>query len=380
MNLKSISLLIAPLAVLVPAGLGSKAYAAPPALAGSKMMKVALALRYENPAEEDNFPAHSNDDKSYRRHRLKRVLLASGLQGSIGSAIGPDGALYVPEGIAGTVSRIDPETGAVTLFASGLPKSPLGIGGGAMDLSLLGNTAYVLVSGVDPHSGGNDIDGIYRVDGPETFTVVANLGRWSTTHPPKTKYNLAEGVQFAIDTYRGELVVSDGHHNRVLAINVDRCLNSAPDDDSNVRELIGFEDIVPTGLAVSGRTIYMAEAGPVPHLPKNGKVVEFQPPSTGATEVASGAPLLVDVETGPHHDLYALSQGTWVPGVEGDPAVPDTGSIVRVNDDGQFTVVCDHLDRPTSLEFVGDTAYVVSLTGEVLKIQGISRSRHHWRR
>jgi hypothetical protein len=64
---------------------------------------------------------------------------------------------------------------------------------------------------------------------------------------------------------------------------------------------------------------------------------------------------------------------------EGDPAQPSTGSIVRVNDDGQFTVVCDHLDRPTSLEFVGNTAYVVSLTGEVWKIEGISCARHHSR-
>jgi hypothetical protein len=299
------------------------------------------------------------------------------LQGSIGSALGPDGALYVPEGIAGTVSRIDQETGAVTTFASGLPKSPFGVGGGAMDLAFLGNTAYVLVSGVDPSSGGNDIDGIYRVDGAKSFTVVANLGRWSSAHRPKTQYNLAEGVQFAIETYRGELVVSDGHHNRVLAIKVNDCLSSPPDDDSNVRELIAFDDIVPTGLAVSGNNIYLAEAGPVPHRPKDGKIVEFQSNSKVATEVASGAPLLVDVETGPHHQLYALSQGNWMGAAEGEPALPGTGSIVRVNDDGRFTVVYDHLDRPTSLEIVGNTAYVVSLTGEVWKIVGISRGRHH---
>jgi hypothetical protein len=172
-------------------------------------------------------------------------------------------------------------------------------------------------------------------------------------------------------------VVSDGHHNRVLEIKIEGCVSSPPDDDSNIRELIAFDDIVPTGLAVSGRTIYVAEAGPVPHLPKNGKIVEFQPNSSVASEVASGAPLLVDVETGPHHHLYALSQGTWMGAAEGDPAVPNTGSIVHVDDDGQFTVICDHLDRPTSLEFVGDTAYVVSLTGDVWKVEGISRAQHH---
>ena len=36
--------------------------------------------------------------------------------------IGPDRALYVAEGVAGRISRIDPDTGHVTTFASGLPK------------------------------------------------------------------------------------------------------------------------------------------------------------------------------------------------------------------------------------------------------------------
>ena len=49
------------------------------------------------------------------------TLLASGLQGSIGSAVGPGGALFVAEGAAGRIARVDPQTGAVTTFASGLP-------------------------------------------------------------------------------------------------------------------------------------------------------------------------------------------------------------------------------------------------------------------
>jgi hypothetical protein len=40
-------------------------------------------------------------------------------------------------------------------------------------------------------------------------------------------------------------------------------------------------------------TIYMAEAGAVPHRPEDGRVVAFMPQSTSATVVASGAPLAV---------------------------------------------------------------------------------------
>ncbi len=53
------------------------------------------------------------------------TVLVSGLDGADGSTIGPDGALYVTEGIAGRVSRVDPQSGAITTFASGLPTRAL---------------------------------------------------------------------------------------------------------------------------------------------------------------------------------------------------------------------------------------------------------------
>jgi sugar lactone lactonase YvrE len=294
----------------------------------------------------------------------RATLLVTGLEGAIGSTIGPDGALYVTEGTDGRITRVDPQTGDTTTFASGLPKKIVGIGG-AIDVAFIGKTAYVLVTIVDSYVGGTDIDGIYRVDGPDSFTVIADIGKFSEKNPPNTPFGLPTGVQYALQTYRGGFLVTDGHHNRVLRVTL----------DGEVTELIAFDNIVPTGLAVSGNTVYVAEAGPVPHLPEAGKVVAFKPKSPIATEVASGAPLLVDVEFGPHHRLYALSQGDWAGDPEkdeGTPAQPNTGALVEVNRDGTFTVVIDGLDRPTSLEFIGNTAYVVTLTGEIWKIDGIS--------
>jgi hypothetical protein len=52
--------------------------------------------------------------------------------------------------------------------------------------------------------------------------------------------------------------------------------------------------------------------------------------------------------------------------------VPYTGALVKVNGDGTFTAIMDGLDRPTSLEFIGNTAYFVTLTGEVWRIDGVS--------
>jgi hypothetical protein len=292
-------------------------------------------------------------------------LLVTGLEGGSGSTIGPDRALYVTESAAGRITRVDPNTGATTTYASGLPKSIIGVGG-AIDIAFLGGTAYVLVTLVGPDVGGSDVVGIYRVDGPNSFTVVADIGAFAIANPPDTAFDVPTGLQYALETYRGGFLVTDGHHNRVLRVT----------RDGEVTELIAFGNIVPTGLAVRGKTIYMAEAGPVPHLPQTGKVVSFTPKSTTATEVASGSPLLVDVEFGRGRQLYALSQGVWDGVAAASPALPNTGALVKVNRDGTFTVVTDGLDRPTSLEFIRNTAYVVTLGGEIWKIEGVSGPPH----
>jgi hypothetical protein len=290
------------------------------------------------------------------------TLLVTGLQGATGSTIGPGGALYVTEGAAGRISRIDPNTGHITTFASGLPTAIIGIGG-AIDIAFIGGNAYVLVTLVGFDVGGSDVVGIYRVNGPDSFTVVADIGEFALQNPPNTPFVLPTGLQYALETYRGGFLVTDGHHNRVLRVTL----------DGEVTELMAFDNVVPTGLAVSGNTVYMAEAGPVPHLPEDGRVVSFEPNSAAATEVASGAPLLVDVEFGRGRTLYALSQGLFPPGApEASPALPNTGALVEVNSDGTFTVAVESLNQPTSLEFIGETAYVVTLSGEVCKIDCIS--------
>src|SRR4029453_10368329 len=58
--------------------------------------------------------------------------LDTGLESAKGSTVGPDGALYVTEGAVGRISRVDPLTGEVTTFASGLPRAIISIGGGVI--------------------------------------------------------------------------------------------------------------------------------------------------------------------------------------------------------------------------------------------------------
>jgi hypothetical protein len=274
--------------------------------------------------------------------------------------------LYVTAPLTGSIWRVDSQTGDVTLFASGLPaRNPdfFFIGAGVVDVTFLDGTAYALVTGVgsDLEPERDDLVGIYRMDGTDSFTVIADLGAWSIDHPPVPDFFVPTGFQYAFEPYLGGFVVTDGHHNRVLWVTL----------EGEITELIAFGNVVPTGLAISGNLIYVTQAGPIPHKPKDGKVVVFASRSTTYTEVANRVRLAVDVEFGPGGTLFALSQGVWDGPFEGTPALPNTGALVRVNRDGSLTRVVGRLDRPTSFEIIKDSAYVVTLTGEVWKIDNI---------
>jgi len=114
-------------------------------------------------------------------------LLVTGLEETQGSAVGPGGDLFVTANLTGSIWRIDPKTGARSLFATGLPPrnpDPFFVGAGVVDVAFIGSTAYALVTGVAEDLGGSDIVGIYRIDGPTSSTIIADIGAWSTANPP----------------------------------------------------------------------------------------------------------------------------------------------------------------------------------------------------
>ena len=62
---------------------------------------------------------------------------------------------------------------------------------------------------------------------------------------------------------------------------------------------------------------------------------------------------------------------------KGRPPRPTPGRLVRVDWDGTLVPVVDGageeivLDRPTSLELIGNTAYVISLSGTIVRIDNL---------
>ncbi len=291
-----------------------------------------------------------------------------------GSTIGPGGALYVTDGGAGAVLRIDRRSGRVSPYADGLPpKAFQGVDvGGTMDVAFAGRRAYVLVTLVsgtifgEPFGDPEAKNGLYRIERDGSITLVADLGQWSVNNPPEPAFFVDTGVHFALERYRGGFLVTDGHHNRVLRVS----------RHGSIRELAAFGNVVPTGLEKAFGRVFLTRMGPIPHRPEDGKVVALRS-GREPREVASGASMLIDVERGPRGKLYGLSQGQWDGVGEGSRALPDTGRLVVVGRHGDLRPVVDRrgqelvLDRPTSVEFVGATAYVVSVTGDVYRVAGL---------
>lgn len=292
-------------------------------------------------------------------------VLARDLAGAGGSTTGPDGAIYVAEGTAGQVTRIDPRTGRKRVVARNLPAGIPAVGiGGPIDVAFIGDELYVLVTLVNEFGGMPD--GIYHVVNENEAVLVADIGAFAAANPPPPNftYELANGLQFAMQAADQGFVVTDGHHNRVLHVTL----------NGDVSVLKQYGNSVPTGLAPDFATLYVAQLGPVPNYPSDGRVNAFgllDPDND--RQVASGVPMIVDVEFGPHGDLFALSQGVYDPGtLAGAPAMAKTGKLLKVRDDGTFCTLSSNLDRPTSIDFSGEHGYVVTLTGQVLQYRNLT--------
>lgn len=303
-----------------------------------------------------------------------QVLNADALGGlGSGSAPGPDGALYVTNGKQGTLVRIDPDSGEATVVGSGLPPAVVEIGG-AMDVAFLHQRAYVLVSLAGADLGVADAPmGLYALGDDGHFTLFADIGAFAAANPPADPdVFLAEGVQYAVDVWRDGFLVTDGHHGRVYRIS----------RSGDVTAFLAFPttDTVLTGIETSKGDVLLASPGPIPHDPADSVVFDVR---RGRTEVIAGwaddyrgdAGLLVDVEYGRRGELYGLLQGHWdldpTPENEGFPAAPRTGELVRVRGNGTFETVLAELDQPTSLDFIGKSAFIVTLNGGILRVDGL---------
>lgn len=313
------------------------------------------------------------------------TVLASGLS-STGGAVGPDGAFYVayagiagsevitlpPDlaelfgqesvnfGLTGGVARVDAETGEVTitdgLGSAGSPEEAFG----PVDVAFMNGTLYVLTSGGLNYFGGSAAgspNGIYELNG-DTWTLIADLSAFNDANPVDFPDAGPGGNPFALDVRGGEFIISDGNYNRLLRATT----------DGEVSILASFDNVVPTGLATrDSGPVYNTWFSAFPHAPGDSFLMSIGFPTGNATQVADTFAQLIDVEFGAG-GTYVLQFGDQSLDEE---APPPPGRLLRLTGSELETVVTG-LFLPTSVSFSGDTAFITSLTGDVIKIEGVS--------
>lgn len=322
------------------------------------------------------------------------TVLASGIS-STGGAIGPDGAFYagvggsaksgddeitLPDefaelfgletvlfGTNSTVMRVDTATGAATVYADGLPSASDVVGGEAFispaDVIFVGGELYVLVTGGVPSVGGAAADwpnGIYTPDG-DGWELVADINQFNDDNPVAFPDAGPGGNPFAIDVRGGNFIVSDGNYNRLLEITM----------DGDISVLSSFDNVVPTGLAAgSSGPILNTWFSAAPHFAGDSYVVSVAYPTGTATPIdgSNVYAQLIDVEYGPDGQVYVVQFGDQQLDEAGPPP---PGRLLRWVD-GEFEVLVTGLFLPTSVNFSGDTAYLTSLTGDIIQIEDVS--------
>ena len=216
-------------------------------------------------------------------------------------------------------------------------------------------------------------EGIYRLDrvGPGTTraTLIADIYTWSEEHPPASPdFFVPGGFTYAMQPYRDGFLVTDAHHNRVLRVRLERrdqrvqgLRRERRPDRARARRTRcsrwpGRADSTHAGDRPGRRALARGRSGRAPRL------------RCPAARRRGGRPAAAPVRAG---------QGDWPyegqEGKEGFPAAPNTGQLMLANRHGQFRSVVSGLDRPVTFEFIGRTAFVVTITGKVLRISGLNR-------
>ena len=239
-----------------------------------------------------------------------KSLLVTGLASGAGSTIGPDGMLYVTVG-ANRPGRSDRSEHR---GEDDIPQRAAAVDrglGGAFDVEFIDGIAYVLVTVVGTDIGGHDVVGIYRRDGPSSFTVIADIGAFAAAHPPQTNFFIPH-----------RRAVRDGAVPRGLPGHGRAPQPGLPGLARRPRlRAPCVRRHRPDRPGDPGNTIYMAEAGPTPicHRPagssRSARRIQrpsWWPPAPGSSSTWS-SPATASMAS--HRAIFPVGNGRWLPGV-----------------------------------------------------------------
>ena len=315
---------------------------------------------------------------------------------------GPDGLLYVAEGgTGGTDSTVGQCTQAagppagpgpykgsptggriskvvngtrVTVndkFASSQTSDAFGdLVSGVADIAWIGGNLYALTAGGGcSHGVLHHPNGIYRVNGNNTPTLVANLSAFQMANP--TAHEEADdfepdGTWYSMVALRGDLYAVEPNHGELDRITTSGAISRVADISASQGH------IVPTVVAVHGN-FYVGNLNTFPISGGASKVLKITP-SGYVTPVAWGLNTVLGIAFDNRARMYVLENTVGAPG-----PTPGLGDIIRIDPNGKKTIVISGLNLPTGMTMGPDGALYVSVwgfgappgTGQVLRISGL---------
>jgi hypothetical protein len=296
---------------------------------------------------------------------------------------GPDGNLYVAEGGPGgtgstagqcdqvvfpvgpykgssTGGRISKVVGGVrTTVTDQLPTSSANeiIGGdveGVADIDWIGGQLYALVAGGGCSHGVSDKpNGIYRVSGNGSVTLVADLGAYQQAHPvadPEPGDFEPDGTWYSMTSARGALYAVEPNHGEIDKITPDGRITRIVDVSASQGH------IVPTAIAQHG-VFYVGNLNTFPLQTGSSKILKVTPSGQVETVVWDLTAVL-GVAFDKRARMYVLEMTVGAPF-----PTPNMGQIVRVTGFGKKEVIAEGLNLPTGLTIGPDGALYVSTKG-----------------
>lgn len=339
----------------------------------------------------------------------KISVFAGGLNNPRGLTFGPDGNLYVAEGGTGgttssdgkctqvvapfgpytggftaSISKVTPH-GAVSKAATGLPSSQTtavvgSLTSGVADVKFLNGHLYALISGAGCSHGLNGTsNGIFRINGNGTATMIADLSAYSLTHPvaniDPSDYE-PDGSWFSMTVLNGHFFTSNPNHQDLVRAstngNVIQLLDLSKHFDPAKEDWRG-----PTAITERNGNLYVGTLNEFPIVVGRSEVLKVgldsDLDSANIHAYALGLTTILGLAFNPAGDLY-VSETSVGPGLPG----PGLGQIVRIDHATHHrTVIATGLNVPTGIAFGphGDDLYVSvnsfgapAGAGQVLKI------------
>ena len=295
-------------------------------------------------------------------------VLAAGLDNPRGFTWGADGTLYLAlagtggetrieaaEGFTGriglTSSVVTVADGCATTLIQGLVSflwEEPGWVWGAMDVAILNDELYVLVSGAGPtFLSPTSFSGVFRMNEDGTLTLVGDITSWLPDHPPATippDYN-ADGSLFDLEAAGDSLLLSEAVGGQLLRVTPEGEISQVAD--------LSEGHLVPTGIAVDDEgNAYVGFETTPPYADGSSKVVMVTPDGT-VTDHWTGLTAVTDVAFGPDGTLYAAEMATGNTGEE-PFLTPDSGRIVRQTGPDSLEPVVTDVPYPSGLGFDAD--------------------------